>query len=158
MAGHRTRRASAAAALAAVLGVVLAGCTDSPSETARRAESAVESVASQASEALESATAEADRRLDDIKGGVDAKDQVRLGAPTVTDGRASVEVTARNTADSAKSFAVQVEFTDRDGNLLDTVVVTLDDVPPGRSAEATARGTHDLSGDIRAELGRALRY
>ncbi|AXE87323.1 hypothetical protein [Streptomyces sp. Go-475] len=163
---HRTRRATAGAApafalaAAAALAALVAGCgDDSPAETTRRAESAVESLASRASGAVESATAEAGRRLDDIKDGIDVKHDVRLGSVGVgSDGRARVEVTVANTDDTARSFAVQVEFTDPGGGLLDTVVVTVDDVPAGGSGTVTARGTHALSGEVRAEVARALRY
>lgn len=149
---HRTRWASGAAALAFSLGVVLAGCGDGgPADATRRAESAVGSLASQASEA--------GRRLGDIRDGIDVKDDVRLGTPGVgSDDRARVEVTVGNTDDATRSFAVQVDFTDPGGELLDTVVVIVRDVPAGESATATARSTHGLAGDVRAEVARALRY
>ncbi|MFE1251906.1 hypothetical protein [Streptomyces sp. NPDC058735] len=158
---HRTRRAAAGAALALSLPGVLAGCggSDSPEETARKAESAVGSIASRATEAVESAAAEAQRRLDDIQNGVDVKDDVRTSAPvTGADGRVRTEVSVRNTDDSARSFAVQVDFKDAGNQLVDTVIVTVDHVQPGQSATATARSTHDLSGGIRTEVARAIRY
>ncbi|WP_395573075.1 FxLYD domain-containing protein [Streptomyces sp. BK79] len=166
MAGHRVRRAVGAVALA---GAVLAGCSDgggdgdppsdAGSEAASRAASAASSLASRGSDAVASATAEAGRWLEDIQGGADVKGDVRLGAPgTGTDGRTTVEVTARNTAGSAKSFAVQVNYTDAGGTLLDTVVVTVPDVPAGESGRATARSSHDLPGEPRAVVARAVRY
>ncbi|WP_030245205.1 MULTISPECIES: hypothetical protein [unclassified Streptomyces] len=158
---HRTRRAALGAVLTFALGAaVLTGCGgDSPSDTAREAESAVGSIASQASEAVESATAEAGRRLDDIKDGVDVKGDARVAAPTVgSDGRARAEVTVRNTDDSARSFAVQVNFTDAGGALTDTVIVTVNSVQAGDSATATAHSTRDLSDEVRAEVARAVRY
>ncbi|WP_405556734.1 FxLYD domain-containing protein [Streptomyces canus] len=104
-------------------------------------------------------TAEAGRRFDDVKSGVDARDDVRLGTPaTASDGRTTVEVTATNSADSAKSFTVEVDFTDRDGKLLDAVVLTVSDVPAGGTGKGTARSTHDLSGDVRAKVPRAVRH
>ncbi|MET7487143.1 FxLYD domain-containing protein [Streptomyces sp. NPDC005538] len=148
-----------ALALTGVTG--LTGCSDdgTPSSVASKAASAVESVGSQAASAVSSATAEAGRRLDEVKNGVDAKDAVKLGAPaTDSAGRSTVEITADNTADSAKSFAVQVEFKDAGGNLLDTVVVTVSDVAAGKSGKATARSNRELSGEVKAEVGRALRY
>ncbi|MFJ5997038.1 hypothetical protein [Streptomyces sp. NPDC092370] len=157
---HRTRGATAGAALALALSAVLAGCGDeSPADTARKAESAVGSIASEASEAVESATAEAGHRLDAIQGGTDVKDDVRTGpTATGTDGRVRTEVTVRNTDDASRSFAVQVAFRDAGGRLVDTVIVTVDHVRAGYSATATARSTHDLPGKIRAEVARALRY
>jgi hypothetical protein len=158
---HRTRRATGGAALAPALSAVLAGCSgdESPADTARKAESAVGSIASEASEAVGSATAEAGQRLDAIRGGTDVKDDVRTG-PLVTgsDGRARTEVTVRNTDDASRSFAVQVDFRDAGGRLVDTVIVTVDHVQAGHSATATARGTRDLPGEVRAEVARALRY
>ncbi|MGC5034316.1 MULTISPECIES: hypothetical protein [unclassified Streptomyces] len=159
---HRTRRATAGAvpALALALAGALTGCGgDSPADTARKAESAVGSIASRASGAAESAAAEAERRLGDIQDGVDARADVEAGAPvTGSDGRVRSEVTVRNTDDTARSFAVQVNFEDSGGGLADTVIVTIDQVQAGQSATATARSTHELSGGIRVEVARAVRY
>lgn len=161
-----------------VLAPVLTGCSDgnSPSTTASKAASAAASAASslssqaasaasslssQGASALASATAEAGQKLDEIKNGTNVKSDVTLGTPaTDSDGRTTVKVTARNTADSAKSFAVEVTFRDSSGGLLDVVIVTLSDVPAGKSADATARSTHELSGDgeVKAEVGQAVRY
>ncbi|MDH6517730.1 hypothetical protein M2164_004223 [Streptomyces sp. SAI-208] len=146
------------AALVAALALTgLTACSDddSPSSVASK----VASAASRAGDAVASATAEAGRRLDGIKNGVDAKDDVRLGSPaTASDGRTTVAVTAANSAGSAKSFAVQVDFTDRAGKLVDVVVLTVPDVPAGGSGKGTARSTHDLPGDVRAKVSRAVRY
>ncbi|CAL9505641.1 FxLYD domain-containing protein [Streptomyces sp. enrichment culture] len=156
MSGSPLRRA-ALAVPALLLVTVLTGCSDgdSPSDAVRKAASA----AGRATEAWSSATAEAGRRFDEIKGGVDAKDAVKLGTPSAGgDGRATVEVTVRNDSDSAKTFAVQVDFTDKGGNRLDAVVVTVPDVPAGGSGKGTARSNRDLGGEIGAEVGRAVRY
>jgi hypothetical protein len=158
---HRTRWATGGAALALALSAALAGCggDDSPADAASKAESAVGSIASAAGEAVESASAEAKQRLDDIQDGADAKDDVTAGPPVSgSDGRVRTELTARNTDDSARSFAVQVDFRDAGGQLVDTVIVTVDHVQSGQSATATARSTHDLSGQVRTEVARAVRY
>ncbi|WP_406159044.1 FxLYD domain-containing protein [Streptomyces sp. NBC_00882] len=139
----------------AVVGLTACSDDDSPSSVASK----VASAASRAGEAVSSATAEAGRRFDDISNGVDARDDVRLGTPaTASDGRTTVEVTATNSADSAKSFTVEVDFTDRNGKLLDAVVLTVSDVPAGGSGKGTARSTHDLSGEVRAKVPRAVRH
>ncbi|MFD5946259.1 hypothetical protein ACFWAZ_13500 [Streptomyces collinus] len=158
---HRTRWATGGAATALALSAVLAGCSgdDTPADVASQAESAVGSIASEAGEAVESASAEAQQRLDDIQDGVDVKGDVTTGTPvTGSDGRVRTDVTARNTDDSARSFAVQVDFRNADGRLVDTVIVTVDHVQAGQSATATARSTHDLSGEVRTEVARAVRY
>ncbi|MFJ5305361.1 hypothetical protein [Streptomyces sp. NPDC088350] len=161
MAGYRTRWRGAVALTAGVALLGLTGCSgdNSPSSVAGKAASAAASIGAQATGAIASATAEAGRRLDEVKNGVDAKDAVKLGTPaTDSAGRSTVEVTVDNSAGSARSFAVQVEFKDKGGNLLDTVVVTVSDVPAGKSATATARSNRDLSGGVRADVGAALRY
>lgn len=158
-------RWTACALLAVVVGAGLTGCSDdgngnggNPTSAASKAASAASSLASRGADALASATASAGKKLDEVKGGLDAKDAVRLGRPTTADGHASVQVTADNSASSTKSFGVQVNFTDSGGNLLDTVLVTLSDVPAGKSGDATARSNRSLSGQVKAEVARAVRY
>lgn len=152
MPGHRTRWTTTTilTTTAALASTLLTACTDDETPS---------SVADRAASAFASATAEAGRRLDDIKGGVDAKDAVRLGEPTTgADGRTTVEVTARNTTDSTKSFAVQVDFRDEDGGWLDAAVVTVTDVAAGGTGKGTARSNRALGGEIEAKVTRALRY
>ncbi|GHC58640.1 hypothetical protein [Streptomyces cinnamoneus] len=160
-------RGTVGVALTAVVVAGAAGCSDDGepsgshgSKVASAASSAVASLASQGAEALASATAEAQQKLNEVKNGVAAKDEVKLGTPTIGgDGRATVKVTAHNTADSAKSFAVLVQFKDKDGNLVDVTVVTVTNVGAKADGEATATGNRKLSGsDIRAEVGSAVRY
>lgn len=85
-------------------------------------------LASQGADVFASATAEVGQKFDDIKGGVDVRDDVQLGTPTTS------------------------------GNLLDAVAVTVSDVAAGGSGKATARSNRDLSGGVKAEVGRAVRY
>lgn len=146
----RPRCLTAVAVLALAGSAVLTGCSDddSPSSAVSKAASAAESLAS-----------EAERQFGDIKNGVDAKDAVTLGDPAIgSNGRARVEVTAENTTDSTKSFVIQINLSDQNGNLLEPVVVTISDVPAGQSKKATAEGKRDLTGDIKAEVERAVRY
>lgn len=165
-------------AVAVCCAVGLTGCSDddtpssvssAASKAASAAASAAESLGSEASaaasslasaaeSALASATAEAGRELDEIKNGVDVKSDVSLGSIGDQDGRATVDVTVTNTADSTKTFAVQVDFTDSGGNRLDTVVVTVSDVAAGKTGTATARSNQDLSGTVKAKVARAVRY
>ncbi|MEV6569874.1 hypothetical protein [Streptomyces sp. NPDC051577] len=133
------------------------GCSDSgtPSDVASKAASAVQSVGA----GLDSAAAEAKKKLDGVKDGANAKNDVTLGAVARdADGRTTVPVTVSNTAGDQKSFAVQVNFRDSGGNLLDTVVVTLADVAAGATGKGAARSTRSLSGEVKAETGTALRY
>jgi hypothetical protein len=154
MAAHPVRW-GVSSALTVVLAAGLAtGCSDNGT-----ASSAASKVASAARSAASEATAAAGRRLDEIKGGIDAKDAVHLGTPSIgSDKRAAVEVTVDNTAGSTKSFAVQIDFTDRSGNTLDAVVMTVSDVAAGKSGTGTARSNRDLSGEVKARVARAVRY
>ena len=150
-------RWTTAALLAALALTGLTACSDDDSPSA--VASKVASAASRAGDAVSSATAEAGQRFDDIRNGVDARDEVRLTAPTTaSDGRTTAQVTVTNSADSARTFTVQVDFTRQDGKLLDVVVVTVSDVPAGGTGKATARSTHDLSGSVTAKVSRAVRY
>ncbi|MFF0382958.1 hypothetical protein [Streptomyces sp. NPDC004286] len=160
MAGCGTRRA-AGTALVVALGVAVTGCSDgsSPSGQASKAASAASSLASRASGAVASATAEAKRKLDQVKGGVNAKKDVSVGKVTTgKDGVPETEVSAKNTTGDRKSFVVQVNFRDTKGDLQDTVVVNVDDVAAGATGRATARSHRKLTGDIRADVGTALRH
>lgn len=154
---RRAGPGAVAGVLLLALGACLAGCSNgtTPSDVA----SAASSLASEAGDSLASATAEAGRRFDEFKNGLDAKDEVKLGDRVTIDsaGRATVKVTATNPTSAAKTYAVQVDFRDKGGNLLDTVVVTLNDVPAGAAKDATARSTRTLSGDVTADVARAVR-
>ncbi|SHI13997.1 FxLYD domain-containing protein [Streptomyces sp. 3214.6] len=174
----RTKGVLSLTAAAICCAVALTGCSDdnTPSSVSsgasaaaskaasaaeslgREATAAASSLASEASSALASAAAEVGRQLDEIKGGVDAKGDVKLGTPGADGARSTVEVTVVNSADSTKSFAVQVDFTDSAGNRLDTVLVTVSDVPAGKTGKATARSNRTLSGTVKAKLARAVRY
>ncbi|MGW7025636.1 hypothetical protein ACWGFX_00320 [Streptomyces xanthophaeus] len=142
-------RSLAGVALVAGLTFGATGCSGDgePGAAVSKAASAVSSAAAAKSE------------LGAVKDGVNAKDEVTLGAPaTDGDGYATVPVTVRNTDGAQKSFAVQVNMKDAGGNLLDVVVVTIADVPGNGTGQGTARSTHKLSGTVTAETGTALRY
>ncbi|MER6448074.1 hypothetical protein [Streptomyces venezuelae] len=135
------------------------GAVSSAASAVKSAGEAVSSAAAEASKAAESAAAVAKDKLSGVKDGIDAKGEVTLGTVTTAgDGYTTVPVTAQNTDDATKSFAVQVEFKDESGNLVDTVVVTITNVAGKGTGQGTARSTHELSGTISAQTGTALRY
>ncbi|GAA3367982.1 hypothetical protein GCM10020367_64370 [Streptomyces sannanensis] len=160
---------AASAVLATIVAFGAGGCgggegapSKTPSAVASVAESAksvISSAASRASEAIASATASAQQKFNEIKQGVNAKNEVKLGAPTTdSEGRTTTQVSAKNTADSTKSFLVQVNFLNPAHELQDLSVVTIENVAAGKTGTATARSTHKLSGTITVEVGRALRH
>ncbi|MFI6289508.1 hypothetical protein ACIBCM_33025 [Streptomyces sp. NPDC051018] len=165
MSGRWKRPVASAAAtvvLATATAAGAAGCSNEKSPSGAvtsKAVSAVNSVGAKATAAIASATASAGQKLGEIKNGVDAKGEVTLGTPrTGSDGKTAVAVTVRNTADSTKSFAVQVNYRDQQGNLQDTTVVTVSGVPASGSKTATALSNRKLSGQVKTEVGTALRY
>ncbi|WP_406836979.1 hypothetical protein ACICHK_12765 [Streptomyces sp. AHU1] len=165
-------RLALAVSAVAALAAQLTACSDdgTPSDTASKAASAASraasavseaaSAATEAGDALASATAEAGRKFDEFKNGADAKSEVKTSgtASPGSDGRVTAEVTATNPTSSAKSYVVQVDFRDQSGNLLDTTVVTVDDVPAGGSKNATARSNRSLTGDVKTDVARAARH
>ncbi|MGV9355996.1 hypothetical protein [Streptomyces misionensis] len=158
MAGHGGRGADGAAL---ALATFVTGCTPGrpgSAGPAGPASSAASRAARDAGDAFAGAGAEAERGIA-ARGGVDARHEVRLGAVALGgDGRAATRVVARNTAGSAKSFAVQVDFTDRAGNLLDLTVVLVGDVAPRSTGRGAARGNRRPHGEVRAAVGTTLRY
>ncbi|MGW2930331.1 hypothetical protein ACWDA7_00315 [Streptomyces sp. NPDC001156] len=168
MARHGVRDAVRGFAVVLAAAAVLCGCSgggvasgtaSQASSKASAAASAASSLSSQASSVLASASAEASRKLDQIKGGVHAKGDVRLGAVSAgSDGRKAAPVSVTNSTSDARTYAVQVNFKDSHGNLLDTVVVTVDDVPAQGSKNATALSNRQLPGEVTTSVARAVRY
>ncbi|MFG2332353.1 FxLYD domain-containing protein [Streptomyces sp. NPDC048604] len=158
----RWARAAAAGALAGIVLTGLTGCSDGDnpvSGVVSQAASAAESAAAGVTDAASKAADRAKQQLSEVKDGVEAKDEVTLGSPaTDADGRTTVQVTARNTDDSAKSFTIQVVFKDSGGALVDTVVLTISDVAAGQSKDGTARSTHKLPDTVTASVATALRH
>ncbi|QDY77977.1 hypothetical protein FQU76_17340 [Streptomyces qinzhouensis] len=163
---------AALTATALAAGVAACGNNNSPSSVASGiasvasgaasvasgAASAASSIGAKATGAAASASASAQQKIDEIKGGVNVKNDVTLAAPAVKDGHSTVDVTARNTADSTKTFTVKVDYKDTSGNLLDTVVVTLSDVPAGQSKSATAQSNRKLTGEVKTDVAQAVRH
>ncbi|MEU2156945.1 hypothetical protein ABZ532_18345 [Streptomyces sp. NPDC019396] len=132
---------------AALIAAALTGCSSDNGETPK-------SAASKASDLIASATAQ----LSDIQGGLDAKGDVKAGSTENDDGRAVAEITATNSSSSTADYTIQVNYKDSDGNLLDAVVVSINDVPAGGTKTADARSNRDLSGTPAAEIARAVRH
>ncbi|MEU6341412.1 hypothetical protein ABZ883_10760 [Streptomyces sp. NPDC046977] len=156
-------RAMCAAAVLTVTAGAVSGCSDGsrlPSVDGSRAASAASSLAARGGEALASATAAAASELARVKGGVDAKADVRLGTVATAQGkgRATVPVTATNNGAKPATYTVQVSFRDAGGKLLDAVVVTVPGVPAHGNSHATARSHRDLTGTVRATVDAALRH
>ncbi|MEU6490091.1 hypothetical protein AB0D09_00470 [Streptomyces sp. NPDC049097] len=167
MARHGMRGMARGAAIVVAAAAVLSGCSDGgasgtasqAASAATKAASAAASAASEAGAALASASAEAGRKLDRIKGGAHAKADVKLGATADgSGGHKAAPVTVTNPTSESRTYAVQVNFKNTKGDLLDTVVVTVPDVPGGGSKNATALSNRGLSGAVTTSVARAVRY
>jgi hypothetical protein len=150
MSGRRMRTICAAVLLAASAPIA-AGCSDGGGEPS--------SAVSKASAAIASATASAKAQLDRVKGGVNVKGEVKAG-PVSSDksGRAVARITIVNKSRDTADYAVEVNFRNADGDVVDAVVLIVRAVRPQTPAKATARSHRKLTGRITAQVGHAVRY
>ncbi|MFI1713717.1 hypothetical protein ACIGW4_04875 [Streptomyces sp. NPDC053513] len=127
--------------------LALTGCDTAKDKAGQIVSSATAAVASAAQE-----------KMNQVKDGVNATGDVRAGA-TRTDGdRTVAEITATNPKDQNADYTIMVNFRDTDGNFLDSVVLNINDVEPGKSKTGTARSNRTLSGETKAEIAQALRH
>lgn len=146
---RRVGASAGAAVLVAALALGTAACSDDDQPKDLR----------DAASSVQSALNRAGDEFNDFKNGVDAAGDVKVGAVRIdADGRATAEVTATNTGDSTEDFLIQVEFRKPNDDLADTVVLTLNDVGPGKTATGTARSNFDLDDNVTASVPRALRH
>ncbi|MGW4778523.1 hypothetical protein ACWEPA_17910 [Streptomyces filamentosus] len=143
----RLRRTAGAALLALAVTGAATGCD--------AAKEAAGDIVSSATAAVASA---AQQKMDEIKEGANATGDVRAGATSADGDRTVATVTATNPKDSAADYTVMVTFRDDGGNLLDTVVLSIDAVPAGASKSGTARSNRTLTGPTTAEIAQALRH
>ncbi|MEV7599175.1 hypothetical protein AB0O91_17520 [Kitasatospora sp. NPDC089797] len=147
-AGQAQQLASAAASAASALASAAGGVAGGVGGVIASAEAEASAAISAASSAVAG-----------IKGGLDAKGDVAVGAvSTGADGRPQVRLTVTNHGQQSYRYVVQVNFTDGGGRLLDATAVTVDDVAAGGSAEAVAHANRALTGTVKAEVANTVRY
>ncbi|WP_354640071.1 hypothetical protein [Kitasatospora camelliae] len=121
--------------------------------------SAVASAASGVASEAASARAAASSALASVKGGRDGKGDVTLGSVApAANGRVQVPVTVVNHDSQGNEYLIQVDFKDTSGNVLDVVVVDVEEVAPGATAQTTAQSNRALTGSVAASVEAALRY
>ncbi|MCZ0980302.1 hypothetical protein O1L60_18455 [Streptomyces diastatochromogenes] len=141
------RRTTGIVLVAAALLVPLGGCDNAKEKAGEIVSSATAAVASAAQE-----------QMDKVKDGVNATGDVSAG-PTSADGdRTIATITATNPKDKTADYTIMVTFRDGDGNFLDSVVMNIEGVEPGKSKTGTARSNRTLSGTTKAEISQALRH
>ncbi|MGW6568028.1 hypothetical protein [Streptomyces sp. NPDC054975] len=135
----------------AVLVLAVTGCTEEDRQKAG-------DIVSSATAAVASAADAAEEKMNQVKDGVNATGDVKAGPAKADGDRTTAEITATNPQDKNADYTVMVNFRDGGGNLLDSVVLNIDGVEPGKSKSATARSNRTLSGATKAEVARALRH
>ena len=150
---------SVASAAQSAISAAASAAQSAVSEAASAANSAIASGASGVSSAAASAEAAASSAIAGVKGGLDAKDDVTLGAvTTASDGKVEVVATVTDHASQSYRYSVQVNFTDASGNVLDAAVANVPEVAAGQTSQATVRSNRSLSGGVSAIVARAVRY
>ncbi|MFI8193282.1 hypothetical protein ACIF8T_31660 [Streptomyces sp. NPDC085946] len=137
-------------------------------ESAReRASAAASSASARASEFEASVSAEvaranaaAQRELKDVEGRGNALADVSLtGKPRAqTGGLLAVVVNITNHTDETASYAVQVDFRDSDGKVVETRYVGAEDLAAGDRAQPLAISRTPAGQQLTAEIAKAQRY
>ncbi|MEU5278011.1 hypothetical protein [Streptomyces asoensis] len=132
-----------------------------------RASSAAASVSARASEFAASVSADtvraaatAQKELKDVKGSGNATADVGMtGLPTSeTGGLRAVVVTITNNTDTKASYAVQVDFKNPDGKVVETRYVGKEDLAPGQRAQPVVVSRQPPEPQLTPVLAKAQRY
>ncbi|MGV9457353.1 FxLYD domain-containing protein [Streptomyces sp. NPDC003635] len=106
------------------------------------------------------ANAAAQEELKDVDGQGNATADVSLtGKPRAeTGGLRAVVVNITNSTDETASYAVQVDFLDADGKVVDTRYVGAEDLEPGEKAQPLAISHEPPDSQLTAKVTKAQRY
>lgn len=109
---------------------------------------------------VERANAEAQKQLAKVKGRGNATSDVSLtGKPRAqTGGLLAVVVNIHNTTDRTASYAVQVDFVDSDGKVVETRYVGAEDLKAGDKAQPLAISRKPPQPPLTAKIAKAQRY
>ncbi|MFJ2829566.1 hypothetical protein ACIPC1_18715 [Streptomyces sp. NPDC087263] len=151
---------------------------EAPSALASEAASAIGSVQASASAATSSASAEASAfeasvsadtaraaaaaqaELKNVRGSGNARSEVAVtGLPRArTGGLLAVLVAITNKSDQQASYAVQIDFEDSDGKVVESRFVGAQDLEPGERAEPVAISREPVEPRLTSRLAKAQRY
>ncbi|GLW47320.1 hypothetical protein Stsp02_29820 [Streptomyces sp. NBRC 14336] len=106
------------------------------------------------------ANAAAQEQLEDVEGQGNAMADVSLrGKPRAdTGGLLAVVVSITNRTDETASYAVQVDFSDSDGKVVETRYVGAEDLEPGERATPIAISRKPPEPPLTAKIAKAQRY
>ncbi|MDX3310464.1 hypothetical protein P1S61_15455 [Streptomyces sp. ME08-AFT2] len=142
----------------------LASLGASVEESVRAAASSASSRASEFEASVSAEVARANRaaekKLENVEGRGNATADVSLtGKPRAeTSGLLAVIVNITNSTDETASFAVQVDFRDSDGKVVETRFVGADDLAAGARAHPLAISRKPPQPPLTAEVAKAQRY
>ncbi|WP_406165103.1 hypothetical protein [Streptomyces sp. NBC_00996] len=146
----------------------LSSAASSINGSARASASAAASSASAAASAFEAsvsadtarASAAAEKELKDVKGSGNALSEVGMtGLPRAeTGGLLAVLVTITNKTDHKASYAVQIDFKNSDGKVVETRFVGAQNLEPGKRAQPIAISRQPTEPVLTPRLTKAQRY
>ncbi|MFD7435339.1 hypothetical protein [Streptomyces sp. NPDC059861] len=145
-----------ASALASLKGSAQARASAAASSASARASEFEASVSAEVARA----NAAAQRELKDVEGRGNAMADVSLtGKPRADTGDLlAVAVNIANRTDETASYAVQVEFRDSDGKLVETRYVGAEDLAPGAREQPLAISRTPAGQQLTAEITKAQRH
>ncbi|MFF1659246.1 hypothetical protein [Streptomyces sp. NPDC058255] len=146
----------------------LSSAASSIIDSARASASAAASSASAAASAFEAsvsadtarAAAAAEKELKDVQGGGNARSEVSMtGLPKAeTGGLLAVVVTITNKTAQKASYAVQIDFLDSHGKVVETRYVGAENLDPGKRAQPIAISRQPAGTQLTPRLTKAQRY
>lgn len=158
--GGSPNSASFSGSLPSQLSSLASAVENSASAAASSALAAASSFEASVEAGASSAAANFKAELDAVSGKGNAVSDVQLtGIPKAqTGGLTAVVVNITNSSGKQASYAVQVEFADSSGKVVDTTIVGAKDVGAGKKAQPVAFTTKDTDKTLFPRVARAVRY
>ncbi|MFD7233233.1 hypothetical protein [Streptomyces sp. NPDC059881] len=130
------------------------------SAAASSASAAASSFEARVSDEASQAAKDAEARLKNLQGGGNARSDVALtGRPTAdTGGLQVVVVSITNRTDAQASYAVQVDFKDSSGKVVESRIVGARDLAPGEQAQPLAISRKPADTTLTPTVAKAQRY
>ncbi|MER5401149.1 hypothetical protein [Streptomyces sp. NPDC002599] len=151
---------SAPSAIASAASSIIASASERASSAAASVEARASEFAASVSADTVRAAATAEKELKDVQGSGNATSEVSMkGVPTAeTGGLRAVLVTITNTTDKTASYAVQVDFKNPDGKVVETRFVGKENLEPGKKATPIVISRQPAEPQLTAVLVKAQRY
>lgn len=151
---------SAPSAMASAASSAISSAQAASSAAAASMSAAASEFAASVSADTARASAAAEEELKKVEGGGNARSEVAMtGLPRAqTGGLLAVLVSITNKTDKKASYAVQVDFKDADGKVVETRYVGAQDLGPGKRAQPVAISRQPTTPQLTPRLTKAQRY